>query len=81
MLGFLHHQPRNQQGNKQPFFVLDFKCRFEGKKEINHNLDHTDRSGPHSDSSLESFWLLRDEEYDMWDCNAIYECKDTVCVE
>ena len=32
MVGFLHHQPRNQKGNKQPFLILHFKWRFDEKR-------------------------------------------------
>ncbi|XP_029154718.1 uncharacterized protein [Arachis hypogaea] len=32
---------------------------------------------PHPDSPPESFWLSRDEEYDWWDRNAVYERKDS----
>ncbi|KAK7337241.1 hypothetical protein VNO77_17806 [Canavalia gladiata] len=40
--------------------------------------DHsTDQSGPLPDSPPESFWLSRDEEYDWWDRNAVYERKES----
>ena len=38
---------------------------------------HPDRSEPHPDSPPESFWLSRDEEYDWWDRNAVYERKES----
>lgn len=40
--------------------------------------DHaTDPPESHPDSPPESFWLSRDEEYDWWDRNAVYERKDS----
>ncbi|XP_027352438.1 uncharacterized protein LOC113863171 [Abrus precatorius] len=40
--------------------------------------DHTtDQPEPHPDSPPESFWLSRDEEYDWWDRNAVYERKES----
>ncbi|XP_027904135.1 uncharacterized protein LOC114163936 [Vigna unguiculata] len=40
--------------------------------------DHTtDPPEPHPDSPPESFWLSRDEEYDWWDRNAVYERKES----
>ncbi|CAJ1885372.1 unnamed protein product [Sphenostylis stenocarpa] len=40
--------------------------------------DHTtDPPQPHPDSPPESFWLSRDEEYDWWDRNAVYERKES----
>lgn len=37
----------------------------------------TDPPEPHPDSPPESFWLSRDEEYDWWDRNAVYERKES----
>ncbi|XP_061366751.1 uncharacterized protein LOC133309902 [Gastrolobium bilobum] len=40
--------------------------------------DHnTDQPEHHPDSPPESFWLSRDEEYDWWDRNAVYERKES----
>ncbi|MED6161715.1 hypothetical protein PIB30_063329 [Stylosanthes scabra] len=39
-----------------------------------HNNDPPER---HPDSPPESFWLSRDQEYDWWDRNAVYERKDS----
>ncbi|KAK7284857.1 hypothetical protein RJT34_19610 [Clitoria ternatea] len=40
-----------------------------------HNTDPPPE--PHPDSPPESFWLSRDEEYDWWDRNAVYERKES----
>ncbi|KAG5043906.1 hypothetical protein JHK87_007821 [Glycine soja] len=44
---------------------------------LSDNVHPTDPPEPHPDSPPESFWLSRDEEYDWWDRNAVYERKES----
>ena len=44
----------------------------------NHNpTGETDQPQRHPDSPPESFWLSKDEEFDWWDRNAVYERKES----
>lgn len=52
-------------------------CETLADDDFNQSTEETDRPPANPDSPPESFWLSRDEEFDWWDRNAVYERKDS----
>lgn len=52
-------------------------CETLADDDNNRSTEETDQPQGNPDSPPESFWLSREEEFDWWDRNAVYERKES----